>query len=145
MRRLADRLGIRAPSLYKHLPNKAAVETAIIVDGFDEAAAAFEAATDGAANAAGGVRRRLPRLRLRPPARVPLMTEQPLPATSSPEGLEARAAAPLVRAVGQSRGAPAAAWAFIHGMRHARAQPLLPDDGMTELAWRDGLVAFAPG
>ena len=45
MRRLADRLGIRAPSLYKHFPHKGALELAIIVDGFGEAAAAFEAAT----------------------------------------------------------------------------------------------------
>jgi AcrR family transcriptional regulator len=34
MRRLADRLGIRAPSLYKHFPHKAALEVAIIIDGF---------------------------------------------------------------------------------------------------------------
>jgi AcrR family transcriptional regulator len=30
MRRLADRLGIRAPSIYKHLPDKRALEAAII-------------------------------------------------------------------------------------------------------------------
>src|SRR3954469_19352811 len=47
MRRVADELGIRAPSLYKHLPHKGALETAIIADGFAEAAAAFEAAVDG--------------------------------------------------------------------------------------------------
>jgi AcrR family transcriptional regulator len=48
MRRLADRVGIRAPSLYKHIPDKAALEAAIIVTGLEEAAAAFEAAVDGA-------------------------------------------------------------------------------------------------
>jgi AcrR family transcriptional regulator len=48
MRRLADRLGIRAPSLYKHLPDKAALEAAIIATGFEDAAAAFEQALDGA-------------------------------------------------------------------------------------------------
>jgi AcrR family transcriptional regulator len=30
MRRLADQLGIRAPSLYKHFPHKEALEVAII-------------------------------------------------------------------------------------------------------------------
>jgi AcrR family transcriptional regulator len=44
MRRLADRLGIRAPSLYKHLPGKAALEAAIIATGPEESAAALEAA-----------------------------------------------------------------------------------------------------
>ena len=48
MRRLADRVGIRAPSLYKHLPDKAALEAAIIATGLEEAAAAFEAAVEGA-------------------------------------------------------------------------------------------------
>ena len=43
MRRLAERLGIRAPSLYKHLPDKAALEAAIIATGLEEAAEAFEA------------------------------------------------------------------------------------------------------
>jgi AcrR family transcriptional regulator len=50
MRRLGERLGIRAPSLYKHLPDKAALEAAIIATGFEDAAAAFEHAVEGAAD-----------------------------------------------------------------------------------------------
>ena len=42
-----------APSLYKHLPDKAALEAAIIATGLEEAAAAFEAAVEGAAGRAG--------------------------------------------------------------------------------------------
>jgi AcrR family transcriptional regulator len=53
MRRLAERVGIRAPSLYKHLPDKAALEAAIIATGFEEVAAAFEAAVEGAADGGG--------------------------------------------------------------------------------------------
>ena len=45
MRRLADRLGIKAPSLYKHLPGKQALEAALISDGFLEAAERFEQTT----------------------------------------------------------------------------------------------------
>src|SRR5919112_3040106 len=44
MRRLGDAVGIRAPSLYKHFPDKAAVEIALINDGFEEIAERFEAA-----------------------------------------------------------------------------------------------------
>ena len=44
MRRVADQLNIRPSSLYKHFPDKAALEVAIIVDGFEEAAAKFETA-----------------------------------------------------------------------------------------------------
>ena len=53
MRRLAERLGIQAPSLYKHLPDKTALEAAIIVTGMEEAAAAFETAVAEAADAGG--------------------------------------------------------------------------------------------
>jgi AcrR family transcriptional regulator len=42
MRRLADAVGIRAPSLYKHFPDKAAVELVLIEHGFTLAANAFE-------------------------------------------------------------------------------------------------------
>ena len=54
MRRLAERVGIRAPSLYKHLPDKAALEAAIIATGLEEAAAAFEAAVEGAGGGRDG-------------------------------------------------------------------------------------------
>lgn len=40
MRRLAAAMGIRAPSLYKHVPDKAALEVALVVAGLDELAAA---------------------------------------------------------------------------------------------------------
>src|ERR1700712_926479 len=42
MRRLAERLGIRAPSIYKHLPDKQALEAAVISVGFELQAVAFE-------------------------------------------------------------------------------------------------------
>src|SRR5436305_11538516 len=48
MRNVAERVGIRAPSLYKHLPDKQALEHAVISAGFDDLSAAFEAAVQGA-------------------------------------------------------------------------------------------------
>ena len=42
MRRLGERLGIRAPSIYKHLPGKDALEAAVISDGFEEFAATLD-------------------------------------------------------------------------------------------------------
>ena len=44
MRRLADRLGIRAPSIYKHVSGKEELEAALVSDGFEALAAAFEEA-----------------------------------------------------------------------------------------------------
>ena len=46
MRRLAERLGIQAPSIYKHLPDKPALEAAIISAGFELQAHAFENALE---------------------------------------------------------------------------------------------------
>ena len=44
MRRIADRVGIRAASIYKHFPNKDALEAAMISVAFERQAAAFEQA-----------------------------------------------------------------------------------------------------
>jgi AcrR family transcriptional regulator len=47
MRLLADKLGIKAPTLYAHFRNKAAVENALIAIGLAEQAAAATAALNG--------------------------------------------------------------------------------------------------
>src|SRR3978361_1628340 len=44
MRRVAERLGIRAPSLYKHVRDKGELEAALISEAFAEAAERFEPA-----------------------------------------------------------------------------------------------------
>ena len=113
MRRVADALGIRAPSLYKHLPDKAALEAAIIADGFREAATAFEAATDGAIDPMGALVQAFRAFASAHPHMYRLMTERPLPRERLPPGLEARTAAPLLRLM-RSPARARAAWAFIH-------------------------------
>src|SRR5215469_8522244 len=44
MRKLADRLGVRAPVIYKYFASKSALVAALISVGFEEQAALFEAA-----------------------------------------------------------------------------------------------------
>jgi AcrR family transcriptional regulator len=147
MRRLAHQLGIRAPSLYKHFPHKEALEVSIIIDGFEEAAAAFEAAETQAAGAQGverlqsfvDVYRAFARSH---PHVYRLMTERPLPRAQLPEGLEARTAAPLLRATGDPVRARAA-WAFIHGLTLLELDDRLPADELTEHAWQVGIQQFS--
>jgi AcrR family transcriptional regulator len=148
MRRLADRLGIRAASLYKHFPDKGALEVAIIAAGFEEAAAAFEAAErDADQHAADRLEtfaatyRRFARSH---PHVYRLMTEQPLPREQLPAGLEARTAAPLLRATGDPVRARAA-WAFIHGLTMLGLNDRLPSDDLTDPAWQLGLRLLQPG
>lgn len=141
MRRVAEVLGIRAPSLYKHLPDKAALEAALIAEGFREAAAAFEAATDGATDPMGSLVRAFRAFASAHPHMYRLMTERPLPRDRLPPGLEARTAAPLLRLMGSPERARAA-WAFIHGMIILELNDRFPSDGLTEHAWVNGVAAF---
>jgi AcrR family transcriptional regulator len=150
MRRLGARLGIRASSLYKHLPSKAALEAAIITVGFEEAAAAFEAAADNGtgplATFAGAYRA----FALAHPHLYRLMTEQPLPRDLLPEGLEQRAAAPLLQAMGGDPARARAAFAFAHGMVMLELTQRLPPGEDPGPAWQEGIAAFqaratAPG
>lgn len=161
MRRLADRVGIRAPSLYKHLPDKAALQAAIIATGLQEAAAAFEQAVEGAgarggggagavagAAAGQGAGGALPalaaayrRFALEHPHLYRLMTNGPLPRAHLPPGLEDRTAAPLLRVAG-SQARARAVWAFAHGMVMLELDHRFPPDADLDAAWRAGIAAF---
>jgi AcrR family transcriptional regulator len=145
MRRLADRLGIRAPSLYKHLPDKAALEAAIIATGLEDLAAVLEAALEAAPDSgieplaalAGAYRA----FALAHPDLYRLMTDQPLPRDRLPPGVEARAAAPLLRAAGNPDLARAV-WAFAHGMVRLELARRFPPGADLDTAWQEGITAF---
>jgi hypothetical protein len=83
--------------------------------GFEEAAAAFDAATDGAAELLADLVTAYRAFVRRHPQPYRLMTEWPLPREQLAPGVEDRAAAALVRAAGSPERARAA-FAFIHSM-----------------------------
>lgn len=143
MRRLADELGIRAPSLYKHLPNKAALEAAIIATGFEDAAAAFEAAAaDGGADALAAAARAYRAFALAHPHLYRLMNDQPLPRDMLPPGVEERAAAPVLRALGGDPAIARAAFAFAHGMVMLELTRRFPPGADPGPAWDEGITAL---
>ena len=142
MRRLADRLGMRAPSLYKHFPDKETLEAAIIAEGFEESAERFEAAV--AADRRRPLRALAAAYRtfaLEHPHLYRLMTEQPLRRDLLPPGVEERAAAPLVAAAGSVNRARAV-WAFAHGMTILELNDRFPRAADLEKAWREGIRMF---
>jgi AcrR family transcriptional regulator len=145
MRALAERLGIRAPSLYKHLPDKAALETAIIATGFEDTAEALERALEGAAASGedplSALATAYRHFALEHPHLYRLMTDRPLARERLPEGVEDRAAAPLVRAVGDLDRARAL-WAFAHGMIMLELAQRFPPGADVATAWRAGIEAF---
>jgi AcrR family transcriptional regulator len=152
MRRLAERLGIQAPSLYKHLADKTALEAAIIATGMEEAATAFGTAVAEVPDAGGsaGGNEALTALAaayrefaLAHPHLYRLMNNGPLPRRYLPAGLEERTAAPLLRAAG-SRARARAVWAFAHGMVMLELDQRFPPDADLDAAWRAGVAAFQP-
>ncbi|MFD8936170.1 TetR/AcrR family transcriptional regulator [Streptomyces sp. NPDC059578] len=159
MRALADHLGIKAPSLYKHFPDKAAVEAEVIALGLLETAEALEAAEERFARSAPsapfvpepGAAVDEPRTLLAALARAYradalahphvylLATERPLPRHALPEELEARAAMPLMRACDYDVDRARAVWAFAHGMVSLEIHGRFPDDADLAAAWRAGV------
>jgi AcrR family transcriptional regulator len=142
MRRLGDAVGIRAPSLYKHFPDKAAVEIALINEGFAEIAERFESALANSADALVDLAIAYRDFARSHPHLYRLMTAGPLPRERLRPGVEARAAAPIVQAVGDPNLARAV-WAFAHGMVILELDGRFPADANLEAAWAAGLAAFS--
>lgn len=144
MRRLADRLGIRAPSIYKHLPDKQALEAAIISVGFERQARAFEDALEGADDPLAAIARVYRRFAQDHEHLYRLMTERELHRDLLAPGVEERAARPVYEAVGGDLDRARAAWAFAHGMTILELNRRFPPDADLDAAWQRGLDAFRP-
>ncbi|MFF3396121.1 TetR/AcrR family transcriptional regulator [Streptomyces sp. NPDC002669] len=145
MRRIAERVGIRAPSLYKHFPDKAAVEAGLQAQGMIRLAEDLEAAEAGI-----GVDPPLlvlalayRRHALTGPHLYRITHSRPLARTALPEGLEDRAAMPLARAMHGDIDIARSFWAFAHGMVVLELDGRFPPGADLDSAWRTGCEAFA--
>ena len=143
MRRVAERLGIRAPSIYKHLADKQALENALISAGFEEQAVAFTSALESP-DPLSAIAEAYRLFAKEHPHLYRLMTERPLQRDRLTPGAEARAAAPVVRATGDDPDAARAVWAFAHGMTVLELNGRFPADADLDAAWNRGLDAFRP-
>jgi AcrR family transcriptional regulator len=144
MRAIAEELGIRAPSLYKHVADKETLEVALIADALAETAEVFEAATAGSHDPLPAIARAYRGWALAHPHLYRLMMDRPLPRERLPSGLEARAAAPLVAATGGDPDAARAAFAFAHGMVVLELNDRFPPGADLDGAWTRGIDAFRP-
>ncbi|HEV7846248.1 MAG TPA: TetR/AcrR family transcriptional regulator [Thermoleophilaceae bacterium] len=139
MRRIAERVGIRAASIYKHFPNKDALEAAMISVAFERQAKVFEDADGGLAGIAAAYRG----FALENPHLYRLMTERALNRELLAPGAEARAAAPLIEAAGGDADLARAAWAFAHGMTILELNQRFPADADLDAAWSRGVEALS--
>jgi AcrR family transcriptional regulator len=140
MRRLGAAVGIRAPSLYKHFPDKSSVEVALIEIGFEEMAATLEAPArhPGTLSALGKAYRAWA---LEHPHLYHLLTSGPLPRERLRPGVEARAAAPVLAVAGDPDLARAC-WAFAHGMVILELDGRFPPAADLDAAWSAGISAL---
>ncbi len=136
--RLAQELGIKPPSLYKHFVSKRALEAVLIADGLRAVAHALRAGGPTLPGVAEAYRR----FARQHPEMYRLMTDRPLPRDLLPEGLEAQAAEPVVQAVGDPDLARAA-WAFAHGMVVLELTGRFPPHADLDAAWGKAVSAFS--
>jgi AcrR family transcriptional regulator len=145
MRRIAERLGIRAPSLYKHFPDKQALEAAIISAAFEEQAGVFERAVEEGDDPLAALGAAYRRFALAHPHLYRLMTDRELRRDLLGPGVEDRAGLTIYRAAGEDTDRARAAWAFAHGMAMLELTNRFPPGADIDAAWREGIRAFRNG
>jgi len=148
MRRVGEELGIRAPSLYKHLASKKAVEVALIEEAFRDIGAALHAALQGRDDRVDATRTLLATYRqfsLAQPNLYRLATAGRLPRGDLTPGLEEWAGEPFLLVTGEPHLAQAL-WSFAHGMVILEIDgryPQEPQDPGLDKTWEAGAAAFA--
>jgi AcrR family transcriptional regulator len=146
MRRLGDVVGIRAPSIYKHLPGKHAVEVALIESGLLEMGQALREALDesrpdsAVPDLLAGYRRQA----RAHPNLYRLATAGRLPRSELTLGLEEWAGRPWFVVTGDPYVAQAL-WSFAHGMVSLELDHRYPEASDVDRTWTAGAKAFAAG
>ena len=138
MRNLAARLGIQAPSLYKHVRNRREIETLLAAEALKEIGQAL-----GEESGLVAMGRAYRAWALANPALYRVATTRPLDRENLPEGVEAAAASPLVETLGGDPDLSRAAWSLAHGLTILELDGRFPADADVEAAWKAGLSALA--
>ena len=140
MRSVAEELGIKAPSLYKHVADKAAIELELVAAALAEIGEALHAALSEGGTVADllAAYRREARCR---PNLYRLATAGPLPREQLPPGLEDWAGAPFFTVTGEPHRAQAL-WSFAHGMVILELDGRFPPGSDLERTWAEGAAAF---
>jgi AcrR family transcriptional regulator len=142
LRTLAARLGIRAPSLYNHFPDKATLETAMVAAGLFELALALETAIRDSGRPVAAVADAYRAYAGRHPHLYRLMTDGRAVATLLPADLTGRVDDTLARAVDGDRDRGLALHGYLHGMVTLGAGDPSDPAGARDRAWSVGLDAL---
>ncbi len=144
MRRLGAELGIQAPSIYKHLPGKHAVELALVDEALAEIGQALHQAVrhPGAEGSIASVLTAYREYALAHPNLYRLATSSRLPRGSTTPGLEEWSGEPFFLATGDPQVAQAM-FAFAHGMVILELDQRFPTGSDLRRTWEAGADAFA--
>jgi AcrR family transcriptional regulator len=143
MRRIADAMGIQAPSLYKHFSSKSTVEMALIEDALFEFGEVSHQAIHESQSAPPIVRLLsvYRRYCLNHSNLYRLCTSGHLDRDRLPAGLEEWAGNPWFVVTGDSSLAQAL-WSFAHGMLILEMDERYPPGSNLDLTWQAGASAF---
>jgi AcrR family transcriptional regulator len=143
MRRIAADLGLRAPSLYKHVDGKAAIDRLLAEDGLVAMGGALHAAVarPGRRGPVAAVATAYRAEGLAAPNLYRLVTGATFPRAALSPGLEDWAGAPFFLATGDPHRAQAF-WAWAHGMVSLEIDDRFLPGSDLDRTWRAGARAF---
>jgi AcrR family transcriptional regulator len=143
MRRLGDELSMKAPSIYKHLDGKAAIELVLVEQALSELGGELRAAVDGL-TPVDAVRPLLETYRrsgLDHPNLYRLATLGPLRREELVDGLEDWAGEPFLLVMGEPYLAQVV-WSSAHGMLSLELDGRYPPGSDLDHTWREAAAAF---
>ncbi|WCB92110.1 hypothetical protein DSM104299_00795 [Baekduia alba] len=145
MRNVAAEIGIRAPSLYEHVADKRALESAIIAAGLHEQGVALRAAleADGRADPLTAITQAWRRWAHEHPHVYGLIYARDLDRSDDAVATEELfAGAPLREMCGGDLVTARVIWAFAHGMVNLELTDRFPPQTDVEALWVRGLDAL---
>jgi AcrR family transcriptional regulator len=143
MRRLGDELSMKAPSLYKHVAGKSAIEVVLIEEALTELGGALREAIDGLtpARAVGPLLTTYRRMGLAHPNLYRLATQGELRRDELVGGLEDWAGEPFLLVMGEPYLAQVV-WSAAHGMVSLELDGRYPPDSDLDRTWAEAAAAF---
>ena len=139
MRRVAEEMGIKAPSLYKHVANKDAIEAGLQERALRDLA---EWLTPSGQDLTA-LTRRYREWALAHPGLYELATRRPLRRDEIAPGVEAAAAAQVVAAVGGDEHRARALWAQAHGLVDLELADRFPPGADLDRTWAAAIAPYA--
>lgn len=143
MRRLGEGMSMKAPSLYKHVADKAAIEAVLVEQALTELGGAMRDAIDGLlpAEAVGPLLATYRRMGLAHPNLYRLATLGELLRDELVDGLEDWAGEPFLLVMGDPYLAQVV-WSAAHGMVSLELDGRYPPDSDLDRTWAEATAAF---